>query len=280
MGARPRSADCARLPHGRGRHPRAPQRLGDVLDPAHRYPCQTHLDQRLLDRALAPPVALDNRRLEGLRPKLRDLQPYLAGLGLQLALIVARARVPTRLAALIPLRIAQPICLGIEQGVQRFLHAPSHDPVEVALDPLVVNRDDIVQRTRCSLGHGGSFSLTWLRLATSSSARFGAVSPNCAKDSVRHLVSCFFGRIAPSDAATESCFSIRGNRENEFASFQGPRHGNLAISSQQSRRKTTLAQWVRNSSRATNKDAMHGPALPDPLDPPPATRESEGKSVS
>src|SRR5258706_5908726 len=51
--------------------------------------------------------------------------------------------------------------------------------------------------------------------------------------------------------ATESCFSIRGNRENEFASFQALRHGNLAISSQQSRQKTTLAQWVRNSSRAT-----------------------------
>src|SRR2546421_10802058 len=69
------------------------------------------------------------------------------------------------------------------------------------------------------------------------------------------VVSCFFGRIAPSDAATESCFSIRGNRENEFASFQGLRHGNLAISSQQSRQKTTLAQWVRNSSRATNQSA-------------------------
>src|SRR5262249_2286369 len=55
-----------------------------------------------------------------------------------------------------------------------------------------------------------------------------------------------------SDAATESCFSIRGNCENEFASFQGLRHGNLAISSQQSRQKKTLAQWVRNFSRATN----------------------------
>jgi hypothetical protein len=66
------------------------------------------------------------------------------------------------------------------------------------------------------------------------------------------VVSCFFGRIAPSDAATESCFSIRGNRENEFAGFQGLRHGNLAISSQQSRQKTTLAQWVGNSSRATS----------------------------
>src|SRR5262249_28200990 len=35
----------------------------------------------------------------------------LAGLGLQLALIVARARVPTRLAALVALRIAQSVLL-------------------------------------------------------------------------------------------------------------------------------------------------------------------------
>ena len=54
----------------------------------------------------------------------------------------------------------------------------------------------------------------------------------------------------------QSYFSIRGNRENEFASFQGLRHGNLAISSQQSRQKTTLTQWVRNSSRATNEFSM------------------------
>src|SRR5262249_19249143 len=75
------------------------------------------------------------------------------------------------------------------------------------------------------------------------------------------VVSCFFGRIAPSDAATESCFSIRGNRENEFASFQRLRHGNLAISSRQSRQKTTLAQWVRNSSRATKNRIMQSGML-------------------
>ena len=52
--------------HRRRRHPRAPQRLGDVLDPAYRDSRQIHLDQGLLDRALAPPVTLDDRRLEGL----------------------------------------------------------------------------------------------------------------------------------------------------------------------------------------------------------------------
>src|SRR5262249_61990791 len=109
--------------------------------------------------------------------EVRTPRPSVAGLGLQAALVVAGAGIATPGAALIALRIAQPIRLGIEQGVQRLLHgAPPHS-LEVALDPLVVNRDDIVQQTRCSLGHGGSFLLTWLRLATSSSARFGAASP-------------------------------------------------------------------------------------------------------
>ena len=112
--------------HGRGRHPRAPQSLRDVLDPAHRHPCQIHLDQRLLDRALTPPVALDDRRLEGLRPKLRDLQPHLASLGLQLALVVAGAGIATGLAALIALRIAQPVRFGISRAfsVSSTLLAP------------------------------------------------------------------------------------------------------------------------------------------------------------
>src|SRR5262249_36282119 len=62
---------------------------------------------------------LDDRRLERLLAQLRYPQPYLASLGLQAALVVASAGIATRLAALIPLRIAQPIRLGIEQGVQR-----------------------------------------------------------------------------------------------------------------------------------------------------------------
>ena len=56
-------------------------------------------------------------------------------------------------------------------------HAAANHAVEVALDPLIVNRDDIAQSTRCILGHGGFLLLTWLRLATSSSARFGGRQP-------------------------------------------------------------------------------------------------------
>jgi hypothetical protein len=61
-----------------------------------------------------------------------------------------------------PLRIAQPIRLSVQQGVQRLLHAAAHHAVEVALDPLIVNRDDIAQSTRCIVGYGGFLLLTWL----------------------------------------------------------------------------------------------------------------------
>lgn len=55
-----------------GRDSRAPQSLGDVLDRAHRDTGQIHLDQGLHDRALAPAVAFDDRRLESLLAKLGD----------------------------------------------------------------------------------------------------------------------------------------------------------------------------------------------------------------
>src|SRR5258708_17278348 len=52
-----------------------------------------------------------------------------------------------------------------------------------------------------------------------------------------------FGRIVPSDATTESRPAIRGNHQNEFASFRAFKTQNLAISSHFSSAKSTLAQW-------------------------------------
>src|SRR5437868_3516641 len=81
------------------------------------------------------------------------------------------------LTTLVTLGIAQPIRFGLQKRVQRLLHRATDHTVQVTFDPLVINRDDIAQWTRCILYHGGSLSLSWLRLATSSSARFGAASP-------------------------------------------------------------------------------------------------------
>src|SRR5262245_4846605 len=65
------------------------------------------------------------------------------------------------------------------------------------------------------------------------------------------VVSCFFGRIAPSDAATESCFSIRGNRENEIASFQVSDTETLQSQVNKAGKKRLSLSGLENSSRAT-----------------------------
>jgi hypothetical protein len=56
---------------------------------------------------------------------------------------MAGSGIATGLAALVTPGITQRIYLSVQQGVQGLLHAAPHDPVEVALDPIVVNRDDI-----------------------------------------------------------------------------------------------------------------------------------------
>src|SRR5262249_44190217 len=86
--------------------------------------------------------------------------------------------VAASLTTLVTLGIAQPIRFGLQKRVQRLLHRATDHTVQVTFDPLVINRDDIAQWTRCTLYHGGSLSLFWVALVTASSARFGAASPN------------------------------------------------------------------------------------------------------
>jgi hypothetical protein len=59
----------------------------------------------------------------------------------------------------------------------------------MALDPVIINRDDIPKRTRCKLSHGGSFLLSSLRLATTSSARFQAASPYLFVRKIPYVIS-------------------------------------------------------------------------------------------
>src|SRR5262249_25526713 len=108
---------------------------------------------------------------------------------------------------------------------------------------LAVQRRDLASMNSQSILPASCTSSCLMLMIWSSRARNRSPDP---------VVSCFFGRIVPSDATTESCFSIRGNRENEIASFQGLRHGNLAISSQQSRQKTTLARLYPTALVAAN----------------------------
>src|SRR5262249_52828236 len=66
------------------------------------------------------------------------------------------------------------------------------------------------------------------------------------------VVSCFFGRMLPSAAATESQLPIRGNPRNEIASFRGFEPQKLAFSNRRIGGKQTLAQGLTSCSRPTN----------------------------
>src|SRR6187431_1933393 len=97
------------------------------------------------------------------RRSFRHLQCDVASLGLQAPLVVSSSRIATGLGALVTLRVAKPISLGVEKSVQRLLNRAANNSVQVPPDPLVVDRDDIRQRNRPILvSHGGFVPLSRL----------------------------------------------------------------------------------------------------------------------
>ena len=137
--------------HRRRRNPRPPQRFRDVLDTPHRNARQIHLDQGLLDRALPPPVSFNDRRLKGLVAQASVSSDRTSpALGLQhSARSGPRAyRDGPRCARNAPAS-AKPVRLSVQQWRSTSLQqCPRTNPSRWLLNPLVVNRDDIAQRTR------------------------------------------------------------------------------------------------------------------------------------
>ena len=95
----PKCATFRALP---ARHAVSPQQLADVVDLAGAHARQVHVDQGFLDALLAPPVAFDHRGLEQGALEFRHLQLEPAGLGGELAFVVAG-----------PVRLPSPRCARI-----------------------------------------------------------------------------------------------------------------------------------------------------------------------
>src|SRR6476620_3370538 len=127
-------------------HPGAPKRLGNVFHAPHRDARQIHLNQRFLDRALPPAVALDDRRLEGLAPQLRDLEIDLAGAGLKRPIVTASPGILPSLATLVTPGTAQLVCLSIQHGVQRLFHSPANHLAKMIPYPRFIDLADLAHR--------------------------------------------------------------------------------------------------------------------------------------
>ncbi len=136
-------------------HSRAPQRLGHVLDPAHRHSRQIHLHNRFLDRDLSPPIAIDNRCLKCLTTQLRHLQLNLAGLRRELPPVVSGPCVHSVRRALITLGSTHLIGLSVQQTVQRLLNCAANHLVQMPAYLPLVNPYHAAQRLRGIVVHGG-----------------------------------------------------------------------------------------------------------------------------
>lgn len=109
------------LADGAGTDPRAPQSLGDVLDPPRRDASQVHLHESLLDARLPPPVPLDDLRLERERPQSGNFERHLAGGDVQGPAVRPRPSVKSLSRPLEPLAAAVREHWGIENRMRWVL---------------------------------------------------------------------------------------------------------------------------------------------------------------
>jgi hypothetical protein len=119
--------------------------------------------------------------------KLRHLQPHLAGLGLQVALVVAGAGIASGRTAFVTLALHS----RSASASRSAFNVSSTLPRNTRSRRFLIRSSSIVMTLFSGLGvvsvMAALLSAHLLRLATSKSAKFGAASPYlCAKDSVRH----------------------------------------------------------------------------------------------
>ena len=126
------------LADGRWRHLAAPQGLGDVLHTPDRHAGQVHLNEGLFHTAFTTAIPLNDGSLKGDALELGHLEGDIPGSGGEITVVVAAAVALALLVALVPGRLRQLLCLGLQQLVEGFLYAASHQLLELALDNFLV----------------------------------------------------------------------------------------------------------------------------------------------
>lgn len=134
---------------GVGGHRRLPQELGDVLDQQGRDARQVHLNDGLLDRGLAPAVALDDGRLEGRLAELRYADLDFPGARDEPPRVVDDALGLLARRSLVAPGPDEFRRLFVEQRVERLLDGLPHQILYVFAQRLLVDRYDVRRHGPC-----------------------------------------------------------------------------------------------------------------------------------
>jgi len=119
---------------GGWRYLAAPQSLGNVLYTPDGYACQVHLNECFFYAAFPAAIPLNDGGLKGDPFELGHLEGNIPGSGGEVAAVVAAAIALPLLIALVPGRLGQFLCLGLQKFVESFLYAATHKFLEFALD--------------------------------------------------------------------------------------------------------------------------------------------------
>ena len=135
------------LADGGGRYLAAPQSLSNILNTAHGYTCQIHLDESFLYAALPAAVALDNGSLKRDALEAGHMERHIPVGGGEISVIVTAAVALTGLAALVPGSLGEFFCFGFQQFVECLLHAAADQLLNLPLEYFLVELYNVV-------GHG------------------------------------------------------------------------------------------------------------------------------
>ena len=102
------------LTDGGWRNLAAPEGLGDVLHTPDRYAGQVHLNESLFHAALPAAIPFNDGSLKGDSFELRHFEGDIPGSGGEVAVVVAAAVALALLVTLVPGRLGQLLCLGLQ----------------------------------------------------------------------------------------------------------------------------------------------------------------------
>ena len=136
-------------------HPLAPQQLTDVVHAARADAGRIHVDQRLLDALLPPPVAFDHRRLEQGALELGHLESEPVGLDGEPARVVAGPVRLAPIASLVSGGVGDQVGLLVEHRVGDLLDLVAHHGVELGLEHGLVELYDFLGHGPCLFSNRG-----------------------------------------------------------------------------------------------------------------------------